>query len=112
MGKISINLATLQSLSGTRQSRLLKKMCCPFDKGDLNISIFKQEEEEIIEGLLTCSACQRYFPIIYGIPIMTPDEYRQKSLEAPVMKKWGLELPAGDELGQQLLTFFNHFQST
>ncbi|WKK76722.1 Trm112 family protein [Marivirga salinae] len=79
------------------QSRLLKKMCCPFDKGDLNISIFKQEEEEIIEGLLTCSACQRYFPIIYGIPIMTPDEYRQKSLEAPVMKKWGLELPAGDQ---------------
>lgn len=79
------------------QSRLLKKMCCPFDKGDLNISIFKQEENEIIEGLLTCSDCQRYFPIIYGIPIMTPDEYRQKSLEAPVMKKWGLELPAGDQ---------------
>jgi uncharacterized protein YbaR (Trm112 family) len=79
------------------QNRLLKKMCCPFDKGDLNISIFKQEENEIIEGLLTCSDCQRYFPIIYGIPIMTPDEYRQKSLEAPVMKKWGLELPAGDQ---------------
>jgi uncharacterized protein YbaR (Trm112 family) len=79
------------------QSRLLKKMCCPFDKGDLNISIFKQEENEIIEGLLTCSYCQRYFPIIYGIPIMTPDEYRQKSLEAPVMKKWGLELPEGDQ---------------
>jgi len=79
------------------QSRLLKKMCCPFDKGDLNISIFKQEDQEIIEGLLTCSHCERYFPIIYGIPIMTPDEYRQKSLEAPVMKKWGLELPAGDQ---------------
>lgn len=72
-------------------------MCCPFDKGDLNISIFKQEENEIIEGLLTCSDCQRYFPIIYGIPIMTPDEYRQKSLEAPVMKKWGLELTSGDQ---------------
>jgi len=28
---------------------------------------------------------------------MTPDEYRQKSLEPPVMKKWGLELPAGDQ---------------
>ncbi|MGJ3235255.1 Trm112 family protein [Marivirga sp.] len=62
-----------------------------------NISIFKKEYEEIIEGLLTCSDCQPYFSIIYGIPIMTPDEYRQKSLEAPILKKWGLELPAGDQ---------------
>jgi hypothetical protein len=28
---------------------------------------------------------------------MTPDEYRQKALEAPVMRKWGYEIAAGDQ---------------
>jgi len=75
------------------QRELLKKLCCPFDKADLEVSVFlEDDEQEIQEGLLTCSTCNRYFPIIYGIPIMTPDEYRQKALEAPVMKRWGLEI--------------------
>lgn len=65
-------------------------MCCPFDKGDLVVTILSEEGDEIIEGLMTCPTCQRYYPIIYSIPIMTPDEYRQKSLEAPVLEKWGL----------------------
>lgn len=71
---------------------LLEKMCCPFDKGDLEVTILTEENDEIIEGLMTCPSCQRYYPIIYSIPIMTPDEYRQKSLEAPVLEKWGLSI--------------------
>ena len=60
----------------------LNKLCCPLDKHDLHVRIFMQDEtEEIREGLLTCSQCKRYYPIIYGIPIMTPDEFREKSLE-------------------------------
>lgn len=74
---------------------LLNRLCCPFDKSDLEIKIFKEtEEQEIIEGILTCACCQRYFPIIYGIPIMTPDQYRENSLELPTLKRWGLELDA------------------
>lgn len=70
-----------------------KKLCCPIDKHDLNIRVFvKQENDEIIEALLTCPECNRYYPVIYGIPIMTPDEYRDKSIEAPTLKKWGLQL--------------------
>lgn len=69
-----------------------KKLCCPFDKSDLDLKIFKEREEEIVEGLMSCTQCNRYFPIIYGIPIMTPDEYRQHQLEAPILKKWGLQL--------------------
>ncbi|MEL7145269.1 MAG: Trm112 family protein [Bacteroidota bacterium] len=72
------------------QKKLLEKLCCPFDKDDLNISVFTEEDGEIYEGLLTCPTCNRYYPIIYGLPIMTPDEYRQKQLEAPVLNKWGL----------------------
>lgn len=72
---------------------LLKKLCCPMDKADLNLQVFlKDEKGDIIEGLLSCPDCQRYYPIVYGIPIMTPDEYREKSLEAPILEKWGLKL--------------------
>lgn len=70
-----------------------EKLCCPIDKHDLNIRVFvKHENGEIIEALLSCPECSRYYPVIYGIPIMTPDEYRDKSIEAPTLKKWGLSL--------------------
>lgn len=77
---------------------LLKKLCCPVDKQDLDLKIFvKKEDGGILEGLLTCSGCQRYYPIVYGIPIMTPDEYREKALEEPMLKKWGIRLETGTE---------------
>lgn len=68
---------------------LFNKLACPFDKGDLSIKVFKQNQEEILEGILTCEHCQRYYPIIYGIPIMSPDEYREISRELPLIEKWG-----------------------
>lgn len=67
----------------------LNKLACPFDKNDLTIKIFKQEQEEILEGILTCAHCQRYYPIVQGIPIMSPDEYREIRLEIPLLEKWG-----------------------
>lgn len=75
------------------KASLLNKLCCPVDKHDLDIKIFSQHEEgEIIEAIMTCPECKRYFPVIYGIPIMTPDEFREKALEEPLLKKWGLSL--------------------
>lgn len=71
---------------------LLQKLACPFDKSDLHIKIFKHEGDSVQEGLLTCAQCQRYYPIIYGVPIMSPDEYREKALEQPLLKRWGFEL--------------------
>jgi uncharacterized protein YbaR (Trm112 family) len=78
-------------------NELLEKLCCPMDKHDLDINIFTESEEgEIIEALMTCPKCSRYFPVVYGIPIMIPDEYRDESLEKPMLKKWGFELKEGD----------------
>lgn len=73
------------------QRKLLEKMCCPFDKGELQLTVFKEDETgEIYEGLLSCEICNRYYPIISTIPIMSPDEYRQRELELPVLQRWGL----------------------
>lgn len=77
---------------------LLEKLCCPVDKHELNSQIFVQQENgDITEGLLTCPSCKRYFPIVYGIPIMTPDEYREKALEEPILEKWGLALEEAEK---------------
>lgn len=68
---------------------ILNKLCCPFDKADLKFnSILKDENDNIIEGILTCQECSRLYPIISGIPIMTPDEFREASLEQPILQKW------------------------
>ena len=74
--------------------KLLEKLCCPFDKSDLKLVVITEEDGEIYEGLLICPECNRYYPIIYGLPIMSPDEYRQKALEAPVLERWGLNVSA------------------
>ena len=77
---------------------LLNKLCCPQDKNDLHLQVFvKGEDGAVQEGLLTCSHCDRYYPIVYGIPIMTPDEYRERALEGPLLKKWGLSLGSGEK---------------
>lgn len=66
------------------------KLCCPFDKSDLTLQIITivEETKNVVEGVLTCQDCQRIYPIISGIPIMLPDEFREKSLEKPLLEKW------------------------
>lgn len=71
------------------KASLIDKLCCPFDRQDLNLKVFvRNEAGDILEGLLTCPHCKRYFPVIYGIPVMTPDEYREKALEQPIVQRW------------------------
>ena len=83
---------------------LFEKLCCPIDKHDLDIDIINEsEDEEILEALLSCPECDRYFPVIYGIPILIPDEYRDESMEKPLLKKWGYELTEGDDSGLPLI---------
>lgn len=80
------------------RNSLLNKLCCPQDKSDLTLQVFtKKEDGAVQEGLLTCAHCGRYYPIVYGIPIMTPDEYRERALEEPLLKKWGLSLDSGEK---------------
>lgn len=70
----------------------IAKLCCPFDKQDLELQTLAQDlNQNIIEGILSCTTCHRKYPIIYGVPIMAPDEYRQMALEQPVVDRWKLD---------------------
>lgn len=67
----------------------INKLCCPFDKSDLTLRIItKDEQNNILEGILSCADCQRVYPIVTGIPIMNPDEYRDFEREQPMLEKW------------------------
>ncbi len=67
----------------------IKKLCCSFDKADLALTIINQTiEGNIEEGYFTCKECKRIYLIVKGIPIMSPDEYREFKLEQPLLNKW------------------------
>jgi uncharacterized protein YbaR (Trm112 family) len=67
----------------------IKKLCCPFDKAELELTIITKDlEGNIIEGYLFCNECKRIYPIVSGIPIMNPDEYREFRLEQPLLQRW------------------------
>ena len=79
--------------------KTIDKLCCPFDKHDLELQILvKDTDQNVLEGILTCSHCKRKYPIVYGVPIMAPDDYRQIELEQPVMEQWKLEHGITDTL--------------
>jgi len=53
---------------------LMEILACPVCKGELQLSIEKQEGEEIIAGSLYCANCQHSYPIEDSIPNLLPPE--------------------------------------
>lgn len=75
------------------KKKLMEILACPIDKHHpLDLLIF-EEKEEIVEGLITCSKCLRWYPIRDEIPEMLPDEMRKKEEDLPFLKKWKEKIP-------------------
>jgi len=55
---------------------LLDILACPICKGDLELVVDEENEEEILEGKLICRKCSIEYPIEEGIPNMLPPELR------------------------------------
>jgi len=63
-------------------------LACPIDKYyPLQLHVFK-EEKEIVEGIIICPKCLRWYPIRDEIPEMLPDELREEKDELPFLRKW------------------------
>jgi uncharacterized protein YbaR (Trm112 family) len=76
-------------------------LACPVDK-HYPLELFElhvlaqdnQIDEAIInEGLLFCNECLRYYPIIDEIPIMLPDELRERQTDINFLQKWKNKIP-------------------
>lgn len=73
--------------------RLLDILACPMCKHyPIDLLVF-EEGQEIEAGILTCSSCGRWYPIIDGIPHMLPDELRECEEDAGFLSKWKDRVP-------------------
>ncbi len=55
---------------------LMEILCCPVCKGDLTLTVNKEEGDEIVEGSLYCAKCKETYPIQDGIPNLLPPGLR------------------------------------
>ncbi|RMW37849.1 MAG: Trm112 family protein [Nitrosopumilus sp.] len=69
-------------------------LACPIDKNHpLELFEIKEKDNIISEGVLFCQKCSRFYPIIEEIPIMLPDELRDKKQEMEFLEKFKDKLP-------------------
>ncbi len=73
--------------------KLLDILACPICKHyPLELYVF-EEKEEINEGLMECTKCGRWYPIIDEIPPMLPDELRDGKDEKAFFGRWKDKFP-------------------
>lgn len=75
------------------KKELMEILACPMDKHHpLDLLVF-ETNEEIVEGLIVCSKCSRWYPIRDEIPEMLPDELRKENEDLPFLEKWKAMIP-------------------
>ena len=74
--------------------KMMDILVCPIDK-QFPLEIFEAEskDEIVVEGALYCDKCSRFYPIIEEIPIMLPDELRDKKQDMEFLDKNQKKLP-------------------
>jgi uncharacterized protein YbaR (Trm112 family) len=73
--------------------RLMEILACPICKHHpLDLHVY-EEKEEIVEGLIVCPECNRWYPIRDEIPEMLPDELRKGREDIPFLNKWKDRVP-------------------
>jgi uncharacterized protein YbaR (Trm112 family) len=75
---------------------MLDILACPIDKHyPLELFEIVSEDQTVKEGVLFCTKCSRYYPIIDEIPVMLPDELREKQKDRDIdfLKKWQSKIP-------------------
>jgi uncharacterized protein YbaR (Trm112 family) len=74
--------------------KMMEMLACPIDK-HFPLEIFESNSKEqlVLEGALYCSKCSRFYPIIEEIPIMLPDELRNKDQDIEFLERNQAKLP-------------------
>jgi uncharacterized protein len=57
---------------------LMDILACPLCKGDLQLTVVKEDTKEIITGSLYCAKCKETYPIEDAIPNLLPPDLRDK----------------------------------
>jgi uncharacterized protein YbaR (Trm112 family) len=81
---------------------MLNILACPIDKHyplelfeftSARIDEYNEKEEIIDMGLLYCINCTRFYPIIEQIPVMLPDELRDREKDLEFLQRWRGDIP-------------------
>ncbi len=76
------------------QRKLLDILACPIDKHyPLELLEFELRDEIIVSGVLLCSKCGRYYPITDEIPVMLPDNLRNRNEDLAFLERWKDRVP-------------------
>ncbi len=51
-------------------------ICCPLDKGELELDVDERDGDDVVAGTLTCTDCGETYPIEEGIPNLLPPDMR------------------------------------
>lgn len=74
--------------------KMMDMLVCPIDKQfPLEIYEIKSDKNTVHDGALFCAKCNRFYPIIEEIPIMLPDELRDKRQDIDFLEKNKQSLP-------------------
>jgi uncharacterized protein YbaR (Trm112 family) len=77
------------------KKQMLDILACPIDKHyPLELYEMRTNDDIIMDGALFCSKCSRFYPIIDEIPIMLPDELRNKNNDMQFLQQWKDKLPS------------------
>ena len=52
-------------------------LACPVCKGELELSVDEEKEQEIVAGALYCPKCNEHYPIVDTIPNLLPPDQRR-----------------------------------
>ena len=63
------------------------------DEKNFNLNNDDDNDAVIEEGILFCNKCYRFYPIVEEIPIILPDELRDKDKDIEMLNKWSNSLP-------------------
>ncbi len=75
--------------------KLLDILACPVDKHYplLMLEFSVKEPDVIVDGALLCDECGRFYPIIDEIPVMLPDDLRNRKEDLEFLTRWKDHLP-------------------
>ena len=85
---IEINVYLTNESSSDKRSDNRKAL------GELTYNDTTYDNVIVKEGVLFCSRCSRFFPIIDEIPIMLPDELREREKDMRFLLEWETKIPS------------------
>ena len=85
---IEINVYLTNESSSDKRSDNRKTL------GELTYNDTTYDNVIVKEGVLFCNRCSRFFPIIDEIPIMLPDELREREKDMRFLLEWETKIPS------------------